>query len=495
MLYDKEDETLLISDQQKEQELNKEHELITIKESIVKITEIALPTILYLFCLIFKFTINLMFISRFYTGKENEEATGAVGISGLYINCLMLSVIHGLLSGFDTLGSNAYGSKKFRLLGIYYHRAQLVAYCVVIVSLVIHFFAGPYLLGLTTNSENVRRYIKEYFRVAMFYVFFEVAAGSNYRFINIIGKPLVNFIPVLASLALHPLWCYLFIFVFNLGLIGAGLALILSHLLIAIYGTIYINFMQPIPEAVFWLNRHSFTGWWSYLKFSLPSCLLTCSGWWGSEILAIIAVFISEQDYYAHILCANILTNCNAVSLSFGFATTILIGAYMGKGDIKSCKIIRNTALIYGICFMFLISVLVFFLKDQLISIFNVSEPALPLLLKLMNIFAIFILFELTQIIMGGILKGYGKQFLASIVALPNYYLLQISVAYLLGIYFKLGVTGIWYAMLICAITMATIFSIIIFVILDLKQILLETSQRIKNDQLELSESNTELNI
>jgi MATE family multidrug resistance protein len=464
-----------------------ENETITTKGAISSVTEIALPTILYMVCIFFKQTINLIFITRYYTGQLQEYATEAVGLSHLYINCLLLSLTIGLISGFDTLGANAYGSGKFRLMGSYFHRAQLIAYCFIIISLIIHFFAGPALLALTTNHEEVKSFITQYLRVAMFMVLLEVPCELNARFIYIIDKPMANFISVIASLLLHPLWCYLFIIVFNFEIIGAGIALIVSNLFLAMCGSIYIYIFKPLPEAIFWFNKKSFKGWGKYLKFTLP----TCTDWWSQEILAIIAVLISDDDYFAYVLLANIVINCYSMCHSFGFAINILIASFLGQGDIKSTITVRNTGLIYGVSFVGIVSFILFCIKTYVIGMFSVPERLLPLCYKLMDLLCIFIIFDVFQTMLGGTLRGYGKQFLASMISIPNYYILQVGLAYLLGIHFKLGVVGIYFSLVTCAATMGIIYSFVIFCFIDLKNIKFDTLNRLESDALDLSFSSS----
>jgi MATE family multidrug resistance protein len=493
------DEQLIVSEQKDEHFIptekdnksvtREQDEPITLKETIKTISLLAFPTILFSLCIFLQQTINLVFLSRYYTGQEKEDVTEAVGLSHLYINCLMLSITTGLITGFETLGANAFGSGNYKLMGIYYHRAQLIGYVFVLCSLLTHFFIGPLLIGLTTSNENVVSFVRQYMRVTMFFVFWEVPFATGFRFINIIDKPLANFIPIIFSIALHPLWCYIFINVLDLGLVGGGISIIISQMLNAISVTFYINVIKPLPAAVFWYNKKSFKGWWKYFKFSLPSCILTCGDWWGQELLAIIAMLIGADDYYVHILIANIFVNTYSISLAYGFSTNILIGTYMGKGDVKSCQTIRNTGLAYGISFMALVSILLFSLKTYVIAIFNVPDRLLDICYKLMNILVIFILFDLSQTVLAGVLRGYGKQFIASVPSIINYYVVQIGLAALLGIYFELGVAGVWYAALICGLSMTIVYAIIIFFFINLEKIRMETFDRIQNDAQDLTMS------
>ena len=56
------------------------------------------------------------------------------------MNVTLMSIAIGLLAGFNVLGSNAFGDKKFYLLGVYFHRSILVSYSVVLMVIIIHLF-------------------------------------------------------------------------------------------------------------------------------------------------------------------------------------------------------------------------------------------------------------------------------------------------------------------------------------------------------------------
>ena len=48
-----------------------------------------------------------------------------------------------------------------------------------------------------------------------------------------------------------------------------------------------------------------------------------------------------------------------------------------------------------------------------------------------------------------GVMRGAGRQLLASILNLITYWVLGLPLAILLGVYFNLGVEGLWWALLI----------------------------------------------
>lgn len=190
---------------------NESSKEISLIEALKEISIIAFPTILFFLCLFAQQSINLIFIGNFYEGKEKQNAIDGIGMSHLYINCTLLSIVVGIISGFETLGSNAFGAKKYYLMGLYLHRSLLISYILAFVILIIHFFTAVKVLSLFSIEENVLFYISKYIKIFMFFILFDVLFSVNFRYLNIIEKSYINLIILCVTLCLHTMWCHILI--------------------------------------------------------------------------------------------------------------------------------------------------------------------------------------------------------------------------------------------------------------------------------------------
>jgi Na+-driven multidrug efflux pump len=98
----------------------------------------------------------------------------AIGISNLYLNCTLMSIYMGLVSGIETLCANAYATKQYKLMGYYYQRARIVGYFVTIVIVIFHLCTIQYILGLFSLNDQVITYSSHYVYSILIYVFFDV---------------------------------------------------------------------------------------------------------------------------------------------------------------------------------------------------------------------------------------------------------------------------------------------------------------------------------
>jgi multidrug resistance protein, MATE family len=464
---------------------------ISLIQALKEISIIALPTILFFLCLFAQQSINLIFIGHFYEGKDKQNAIDGIGISHLYINCTLLSIVVGIISGFETLGSNAFGAKKYYLMGLYLHRSLLIGYILAFVILIVHFFTAVQVLSLFPIDENVLIYVSKYIKISMFFILFDVLFSVNFRYLNIIEKSYINLIILGVTLILHPLWCYILINYLKLGVQGAAISLILSQGLNSIMGCLYILTFRHYPQTIFFFNRDSFKGWWQYLKIALPSAFLTCAEWWAFEILSIVAIWISELDYTVHILITNISSLFLTIPIGFGMAATILVGKNISIGNLNLVKKYTKIIIVTGATIQVILSSITTIFRDEVMNLYiddiKVKEKGstILLLLPLIN------LFDFIQCMLNSVCRGLGIQLIASIIAFANFYLLQLSLSIVLGISLKLGVFGIWTAMLIGCATCGIIYSITLYKS-DLEKIKEEIVKRLDYDN-KLNENEDEV--
>lgn len=447
---------------------------------VKKLSLISFPTTLYYLFVLLMQTINLIFIGAKYNSKEMAESISACN---LYINCTLFAVTMGIISGMDALCSNAYALKKYYLMGLYVHRARIVTYFVTFIIIIIHIFTAKYVFNLFNLSEKVKADAVVYVYYSLIYAFFDVQSSIVLRYLNVIRKSYIGFIILAICILFHPLWNYIFIYVLDWGLIGSAWAFNIGRIMLFILGTGYLWIFNPVPEASFSINKKCFNlkGLWDFFKYSIGFALLMCAEWWPFELLTLLSSFMSEIDYNVHIYSTQINSLLFSIGVGISLATTIYISDYIAKCDVKIAKKAALYATIYGMMCIGVISVVLFFLRKNILRMFtqnnDIIERGQPVIFYLC--FTCFL--DTTQYTLSSVLRGLGKQTLASIMGFIQFYLIMLSLAYYFGIYLKMGVTGIWLAILIGDISAAIIF-LTNLLILDWHKVKEETLKRLEND-------------
>ena len=417
--------------------------MLTNGELIWEISKICYPVCLSYICLFLQETVILSFIGQKYNNKDMIEG---VGVAILYNNCLLFSICVGISTGFDTLGSNAYGVKNMRLFGYYFHRAIVVSYVVGISLLTLSYFFSMNLIALFNFKPDILQHCDEYITVAMFFVLFDIQFNLNFRYLNIVEKSHINILILFCTILLHPIWCYLTINVFEMGLTGAGLSFVFSQFLNAFLTSIYIIFKSPYPESVFFFNATSFHNFGEFLSISMPAMILNCAEFWAFECFAIVAIFCSELDYSVYVLVNNIMLNCYSVSMGFCTACTILSGEFISQNNIVMVKKIKTFCLLYSTVIMTILGILLLIYRRHLLFLFIDNEEIIESGAACFFYVAIGLVGDGLQATMQGYYRGVGKHLIATVICFISYYVLMLGTSLILAIALDYHVLGIWIA-------------------------------------------------
>jgi MATE family multidrug resistance protein len=460
-------------------------------ESIKNIIKIGLPTMLFFLCIYLQQSISLSFVGRKY---NNQNMINAIGIVNLYINCTLFCYVVGLISGLDTLLANTLGSGNLYLFGLYIHRARLITYIFCLILCIIHNIYGVKIISLFITDKQTLLYCDRFLWLSLVYILIDIQFGINFRVLAILNKSSLCLLILLISSILHLLWCYIFINVLDYDVMGAGISILLSQLINMIFSTLYIHYCRPLPdEAYFRINLDCFKGWLDYLKFTLPSAFMLCAEWMAFEVQAIFAIYISKEDYSIHIFLSNLASLLYTLCHGFGMAATILIGEYVAKGLIRQAKSIALYSFVLSEITMSFCNIFLIIFRTSVLKVFIDDKKLLEAAhgKGLIIILSIGSIFDITQSVMGSIYRGLGKQRWASVITFVQYYVVQIFFTWLFAIKLQMGVSGIWYSILLGNV-LTTVLYLICFSRFNFEKINLETKERLEKDQNLLNKS-TEL--
>jgi len=453
------------------------------KQSVI----IALPGTLFYLCFALMGILNLVFIGQKH---NNDDMIKGMGISNLYLNCTLMSIVHGLVSGIDTLCSNAYSLKKYKLMGIYINRARILGYIATVILVTFHALTVKNVLRLFNLNEEVINYGSNYTYAILVYIVFDVQSMCNFRFLNVVRKSYVNFIILIIALILHPVWNYLFIIYIDLDVVGAGISYAISRFIICLLSSIYLHFWNPVPESYFFFTKACFRGLWDFFRFSFWSMVLFCAEWWAFEIQAFIAISIGEDDYAVHIILAQISTLVYSISIGFSFATNILIGDYIVKTSIRVVKKATIYSVLLSVASMCCVALIMLFFKNEMIGIFLNIDRLIQKGTPIIPILCIYQLGDVIQTVLSAVMKGLRKQFTASILTVIQFYIIQTSMAYLFGKFLGWGVYGMWVGITIGSFSAVILYSFT-FMCFDLHKIQAETIKDLEYDNIKLEFENS----
>jgi putative MATE family efflux protein len=174
---------------------------------------------------------------------------------------------------------------------------------------------------------------------------------------------------------------------------------------------------------------------------------------YGLMATSIMVVFGIVAAFSKHALAAlgigsRIFQFASLPVVGIGIATTTLVGQNLGARDPKGATAVSKTALLVSIIIMILFSLVFFTNARSLISIFTSDNMVIDQGIRFMRIVAAYLLFVGISTSLTGVFRGAGY-------TLPPMFagLLKVGLLYLLATVLArtlhLGVTGVWWAMII----------------------------------------------
>lgn len=469
-----------VEDEDEEYKMD-ETKVVRLKPFIKIAASIAFPGMAFYITALLLQTVNLAFIGQTYTNKSMIEAIGMVNV---YLNCTLMSFYSGIIAGVETLCANALASKKYTLMGYYFQRARIVSYSITIFLSIIHYSTIQHVIKLFGLNKEVIEYGSRYCYTCLVYVFFDVNTSSIMRLNNVMNKSHINCVVFVITLALHPIWNYLYVVALDLDVVGTAISFAISRFLGCVLITLYLWFYHPVKKANFWINRKCFSwkGIKEYLRFSIGAAFLEIAEWYGFEIMAIMAIQLGDTDYAVYVLIAELINLLYSVPIGFMIAITILIGQIVTKYPIKQVKKASLALVLFAISTMFCILVVFFILRNVIFELFTKEKDLIDLGEKMLPIVSVNELFDISQNATISIFKGMGKQYLAAGFMFTSIYILTPSYVAILAFACKLKLKGLIFGMG-CGYVSATILYVtVLLCCLDFRQAQIQTLKRLKKD-------------
>ncbi|HKG08753.1 MAG TPA: MATE family efflux transporter, partial [Pedobacter sp.] len=162
---------------------------------------------------------------------------------------------------------------------------------------------------------------------------------------------------------------------------------------------------------------------------------------------AILIGTIGAVEQAAHQVAINLAAVTYMMASGIASAATIKTGNNFGKGDLLDLR--RSAIASYHVILLFMSVTAVFFIlaNSLLPYIYTEDIRVIEIAAQLLIIAGFFQLFDGTQVVGLGILRGMGDVNVPTIITFIAYWIIGIPLGYLLGIQLNMGVNGIWYGL------------------------------------------------
>ncbi|XP_031107852.1 protein DETOXIFICATION 27-like isoform X2 [Ipomoea triloba] len=362
---------------------------------------------------------STMVIAQAFAGHVGDVELAAMSITTNLIVGFNYGLMLGMASALETLCGQAYGAKRYHMLGVYLQRCWVVLWLVSLAMIPLYLYATP-VLKLLGQPEEVSE-LSGSVALALLPIQFSFASWLPVQ--RFLQCQLKNFVVAwisVGALIVHILINWFIVYQLKLGIIATALALSFTWWLIVV-GLFVYTVSGGCPLTWTGFSMEAFSDLWAFFKLSISSGIM---------------------------LCMNINTMELMIPLAFFAGTGVRVANELGAGNGKAARFASIVSVMESIGIGIVFWVLIIFFHNQLALIFTTSQPILDEVHKLSLLLAFTILLNSVQPILSGVAVGSGWQAYVAYINLGCYYLFGVPFGLILGWVFNKGVMGVWGGMI-----------------------------------------------
>ena len=181
----------------------------------------------------------------------------------------------------------------------------------------------------------------------------------------------------------------------------------------------------------------------------------------GAFSFAIVMIgWLGTKQLAAHQIAINLASITYMATLGISSAGAIRVGGAVGRQDISEVRKAGFTAILLGASIMLFCGIIFISFKNFLPTLYVKDQEVITIASYLLAIAAIFQIFDGTQAVGIGVLRGLTDVKGPTIITFIAYWLIALPVGYILGFQFKLNVIGVWIGFLVGLVTSAVLLTL-----------------------------------
>ena len=238
----------------------------------------------------------------------------------------------------------------------------------------------------------------------------------------------------------------------ELGLFGAALATVLGTVVACFMSIMSImkkDHFLSIPYIIKEKIKPNFTAFKSILKLSSNLLLENIAMRIGFLTTSVIAAGLGTDAFAAHQVGMNLLSLAFSLGDGMQVAAVALIGRSLGEKDTAKAKRYGNICQKIGVLISICLAIIMFFGGRTIFSFYFTDSNVLDMGVLITRFIMIIVLFQISQIIFAGCLRGAGDIKYCLFASLMSVTIIRTFITWSLsGGIINLGLTGIWIGVL-----------------------------------------------
>ena len=382
---------------------------------------------------------------------ESAVSIGAASVgNALFYSFAIFGI--GLMSGLDTLVSQAFGAQDWTRarrslasgLGLAVCATPVLAGCIL---------SGAPLLKVIGVTAPVERQAISFSHVLVWSLPLLLIYTVLRRYLQGLHHVRPITFALITSNLVNVFGNWLLIFghwgVPALGVRGSALSTVIARVYLA--GVLFVAVKRRDPEA-FSQVGDLFQGVGRLLHLGLPAALTI-----GFEVgvfntSTALAGTLDPVSLAAHTIALNASSVTYMVPLGIASAAAVSVGRHMGSGDRQGAARAGWSALRIGVAFEILAALSFLIFPRQIARLYTHDPRVIAFAVTLLSIAAVFQLFDGLQVIATGALRGLGNTRTAMVWNLLGYWVIGLPLGCWLCFHLHWGAVGLWYGLCLALI-------------------------------------------
>lgn len=397
---------------------------------------------------------SLSTVSVLSVGHLGAAYLAAVSMGAMTANITGYAIIQGIATALDTLCPQAFGAKKYLLVGVYFQKCTALIFTVMIPMMLIWlFFSYELILFLVPDAHTAKLaavYLKCIIPGIPAYVFFE----TGKRFLQAQGVYHISTYVLFVAAPLNVVMN--FGLVSRIGYIGAPIAVAINYWIMAagLYvGTVY--YVKPeqttsgLHPLICWGGLdipQAFKNWGKLIGLAIPGFLMLEAEFFAFEILTLIASYLGTVALAAQSVGSTVASLTYQVPFAIGIAASTRIANYLGAGLPENAKKSTQIALGFGLGVSLFNFIIIFSFQNVIVQLFTDDQDVIDTIKSVMWLVALMQVSDAVNANSAGCLRGQGQTKIGGIVNLFSYYVVGLPLSIYLTFYspWKGTLHGLW---------------------------------------------------
>jgi MATE family multidrug resistance protein len=405
--------------------------------------------------------IIMLFASHYGFKEGNSDVLAGVTLANLFGNVSLFSILVGLSTAVETLGSQNFGAKNYEEVGVVLQRCVCILTTVSIPLLFLWVFAGRFFAycGIESNVVSVISNLL-YIRAVAFPA--EILNVSYEKYLCSMGVTTPTLLQTITQNIVLLILLPLFVLTMGLSYPFISVAQVISiyaSLGVHIYSSLGHDAVQKTLQRP---NKRALTEWGKFIALGVPGAAMICSEWWAYEFLAFMASRLGTASVAAQSLMLQVLALAYMVPLGFSIATASLVGNALGAKQRQLAIDIARISYLIILVADFIIAFSVYFAGGPFIHFLSNDQQVIDIFESMLGFLSLVPFIDGNQCMSSGIMRGTGKQFVGAIINFAAFYFIGLPCAWYFCFKLNFGVGGLLKGLYVGAVTQTIILSIMV---------------------------------